>query len=166
MEITTELANRLIDTLPYGEERDELMSLLPSRNNEDREKTVTIIVKESEASHFAHAFRIGSTSAMMCGNHKKVVASLREASEKAEAIVPAVFSEFLHQSDVEKICDMFRYETVDIEQVDSWSSSEIMFRREGKRDFQPFLKDRANKKKVSHIVQELRGVYEKYQRKQ
>ena len=166
MEITTELANRLIDTLPYGEERDELMSLLPSRNNEDREKTVTIIVKESEASHFAHAFRIGSTSAMMCGNHKKVVASLREASEKAEAIVPAVFSEFLHQSDVEKICDMFRYETVDIEQVDSWSYSEIVFRREGKNDFKPFLKGEAEKEKVKKMIVELQEIYEKYKEKQ
>lgn len=166
MEITTELANRLIDTLPYGEERDELMSLLPSRNNDDREKTVTIIVKESEASHFAHAFRIGSTSAMMCGNHKKVVASLREASEKAEAIVPAVFSEFLHQSDVEKICDMFRYEIVDIEQVDSWSYSEIVFRREGKSDFKPFLKGEAEKEKVKKMVVELQEIYEKYKEKQ
>ena len=166
MEITTELANRLIDTLPYGEERDELMSLLPSRNNEDREKTVTIIVKESEASHFAHAFRIGSTSAMMCGNHKKVVASLREASEKAETIVPTVFSEFLHQSDVEKICEMFRYETVDIDQVNSWGSSEIVFRRDGKNDFKPFLKGEAEKEKVKKMIVELQEIYEKYKEKQ
>lgn len=166
MEITPELANRIINALPYGEERDELMAMLPDRNDQDKERTVTITVRESEASHYAHALRIGSTTAMMCRNHEEVIPSLRRASEQVEEIVPAVFENFLHQSDVEKVCEMFRHETVTIEQVDSWTCSEIVFRREGKNDFKPFLKSNGSTYEMKIMVEALRKIYEKYKAKQ
>lgn len=134
--VPDDLYARLIEALPYGDERDALMALTQRPN---AEASVTITVPERLAAHFAHSLSLGAATAMMCSAHPESVRALRDASDQVKALIPAVFSAFLHESDAEKAMDMLVFGGGVARADGRWNTAKVIIARPGKKDWAPLM---------------------------
>lgn len=158
--VPDDLYDRIIDALPYGEVRDELIALT---NRSNVEQTINITVPERMAAHFASAFSIGAATAKMCSGHPESVKALRDASKAAEAMIPAAFDVFLHRTDVEKVMDALVFGNGQIVVVEKWRTGDLVLKREGKRDWSPMLssRDDLSVAEAERIAEELNAFAER-----
>lgn len=136
--ISKSLYEKILEALPYGEERDELIALTTANN---AERSINLTINERTAAHFAHSLRVGAVTAKMCDAHPESVKTLRQAADAAESLIPEFFSAFLHSSDVEKMIDMMVYQNGKAVAKGRWGTAEIFIERPGKRSWQPSMKN-------------------------
>lgn len=168
VQIPTDLYERIVEALPYGEERDALIALTTLSNSakasdQVEEKSVTLTIPERAASHFAYALMLGGTTAKMCGRDPQSVKALYDAGNRVKALVPSAFDDFLHQSDVEKAMDLLVYRGAVASAKSGWGSHDLLLSCEGRSDWSPMFREskKMTKDRVDIIVAELNAFAER-----
>lgn len=160
VQIPTDLYNRIVEALPYGEERDDLIALTTVSNSE---RSVTLRVPESLSAHFAYALQLGGTTARMCGGHPDTVQALYDAGDEIHALMPEGLSIFLHHSDKEKILDLLVHGDAVAKVKKDWRSHEVVFVRDGRpeRSFMTKGREEVSADRAQQIADELNAFAER-----
>lgn len=168
VQIPTDLYERIVEALSYGEERDALIALTTLSNSAQaseqvKEKSVTLTIPERAASHFAYALMLGGTTAKMCDRDPQSVKALYDAGNRVKALVPSAFDDFLHQSDVEKAMDLLVYRGAVASAKSGWGSHDLLLSCEGRSDWSPMFQNgnKVTKERVDVIVAELNAFAER-----